>query len=233
MNEIKNFLRENLIESIAVTAKIFKIKYIILTKLIARDKETIIVAKREEHNRILNEQQEQIIQRFIRSLITHEILLTHDIVYEAIISMRRAYNCDAFFKEWFRKWYKRSNLHMIKFKSLTMKRYEVATKMQIKNWFADYTRIMHEMKIRSENLINFDETKFRVECMRRQKVMILIEMKELYAMSLENRRFCTIIEMINETNDFSSSSMIIMQDMKFHLSNFTPPQISSLLKFHP
>jgi hypothetical protein len=99
MNEIKNFLRENLIESIAVTAKIFKIKYIILTKLIARDKETIIVAKREEHNRILNEQQEQIIQRFIRSLITHEILLTHDIVYEAIISMRRAYNCDAFFKE--------------------------------------------------------------------------------------------------------------------------------------
>jgi hypothetical protein len=92
---------------------------------------------------------------------------------------------------------------------------------------------MHEMKIRSENLINFDETKFRVECMRRQKVMILIEMKELYAMSLENRRFCTIIEMINETNDFSSSSMIIMQDMKFHLSNFTPPQISSLLKFHP
>jgi hypothetical protein len=99
MNEAKDFLRENPIESIAVTARIFKIKYIILIKSIARDKETIIVAKREEHNRVLNEQQEQIIQGFIRSLITHEILPTHDIVYEAIISMRRAYNCDAFFKE--------------------------------------------------------------------------------------------------------------------------------------
>jgi hypothetical protein len=153
-------------------------------------------------------------------------------VYEAIISMRKTYNCDAFFKKWFRKWYKRSNLHMIKFKSLAMKRYEVVTKMQIKNWFDDYTRIMHEMKIRSENLINFDETRFRVECMKRQKVMILIEMKKLYAMSLENRRFCTIIEMINETSDFSSSSMIIVQDMKFHFSNFTFSQISSSLKFH-
>jgi hypothetical protein len=99
MNEIKNFLRENLIESTAVTARIFKIKYIILTKSIARDKETIIVVKREEHNRILNEQQEQIIQEFIRSLIIHEILFTRDIVYEAIISMRKTYNCDAFFKK--------------------------------------------------------------------------------------------------------------------------------------
>jgi hypothetical protein len=99
MNEIKNFLRENLIESITVIAKIFKIKYIILIKSIARDKETIIVAKREKHNRVLNEQQEQIIQRFIRSLITHEILLTHDIMYEVIISMRKTYNCDALFKK--------------------------------------------------------------------------------------------------------------------------------------
>ncbi len=71
-----------------MTAKIFKIKYIILTKSIARDKKIIIVAKREEHNRVLNDQQEQIIQRFIKSLITLEILLTHDIMYEVIIKMR-------------------------------------------------------------------------------------------------------------------------------------------------
>jgi hypothetical protein len=153
-------------------------------------------------------------------------------VYEAIISMRRAYNCDAFFKEWFRKWYKQSNLHMIKFKPLAMKRYEIATKMQVRIWFADYTRIMREMKIRSENLINFDETRFRVECMRRQKVLILIEMKELYAMSFENRRSCTIIEMINGTSDFSPSSMIIMQGMKFPPTNFTPPNFTPP-KFHP
>ncbi len=144
--------------------------------------------------------------------------------------MRRAYDCDAFIKEWFRKWYKRSNLHMIKFKSLTMKRYEMTTKMQIKNWFADYQKIMREIKIRSKNLINFDETKFRVECMRRQKVLILIDIKELYAMSLENRRFCTIIEMINATNNFSSLSMIIMQDMKFHSLNFIFQIL--FLKFH-
>jgi hypothetical protein len=58
MNEIKQFSLKNLIENIIVTAKIFKIKCIILIKLIARDKKTIIVAKREEHNRVLHDQQE-------------------------------------------------------------------------------------------------------------------------------------------------------------------------------
>ncbi len=76
---------------------------------------------------------------------------------------------------------------------------------------------MRELKIRSKNLINFDEAGFRIECMKRQKILISIEMKKLYAISLENRKSCTIIEMINATDDFSPLSMIIMQDMKFHL----------------
>ena len=106
---------------------------------------------------------------------------------------------------------------MIKTKPLVMKRYEAATEMQLRNWFVDYQRIMIEMKIRSENLINFDEADFRIECMKRQKILIPIEMKELYAISPENRKSCTIIEMINATSDFSSSSMIIMQDMTNYL----------------
>ncbi len=75
---------------------------------------------------------------------------------------------------------------------------------------------MREKKIRSENLINFDEITFRVKCIRRQKIFILIEIKQLYEISLDNRKFCMIIEIINVTSDFSPSSMIIMQGMKFH-----------------
>jgi hypothetical protein len=57
----------------------------------------------EEQDRVLNDQQEQTIQNFIRSLLIHEILLTNDVVYDAIISMRRLYDCFASFKELFRK----------------------------------------------------------------------------------------------------------------------------------
>ena len=91
---------------------------------------------------------------------------------------------------------------------------------------------MREMKIHLENLINFDKNDFCVKCMKRQKILILIEMKKLYAMNLENRKSCTIIEMINVTNNFSFPSMIIMQDMTFISSlNFIIKfyhQISSL-----
>ncbi len=100
MDEAKQFLLENPTESIAVAARIFKIKYDALAKSIARDaKRTTAVGKRGGHNRVLNDQQEQAIQSFIRSLITHEILPTHDIVYDAIISIRRAYDCSAPTKE--------------------------------------------------------------------------------------------------------------------------------------
>jgi hypothetical protein len=108
--EVKQFLLESPVENIAVTARICEIKYITWTKSIARDKETTTVAERGGHKWVLNNQQEQTIQKFIWSKKTHEISLTPDIVYEAIFSMRQAYDYVAFFKEWFRKWYKRSNL---------------------------------------------------------------------------------------------------------------------------
>ncbi len=115
---------------------------------------------------------------------------------------------------------------MMKTKPLAMERYETATEMQIRNWFVDYQNIMREMKIRPENLINFDETGFRVECMKRQKVLVFIEMKELYAVSPENRKSCTVIEMINGTGNFPPPPMIIMQGMKIHPPSHHPPSSS-------
>jgi hypothetical protein len=39
-----------------------------------------------------------------------------------------------------------------------------------------------------------------------------MNIKEFYAMSLENRKSATIVEMINAVDEFSFSSMIIIQE---------------------
>jgi hypothetical protein len=104
MNEAKQFLLENPTENIAIAARFFKLKYT-LAKFIAREARKVdaVNKKREGQNRVLNDQQKQTIQSFIRSLITHEILLTYDLVYDVIINMLRAYDCSLLFQKWFRK----------------------------------------------------------------------------------------------------------------------------------
>ncbi len=67
------------------------------------------------------------------------------------------------------------------------------------------------MKIRRRNLINFDETEVRVECSKDENIIVFEDIKEFYSISSENRRLVTIVEMINAVDDYSSSSMIIIQ----------------------
>ncbi len=75
------------------------------------------------------------------------------------------------------------------------------------------------MKIRKRrNIVNFDEIDFRSKCMKKQEIIVFIEIKEHYQISSENRKSLTIIEMINAVEEFSFSLMIIIQRQDLMIS---------------
>jgi hypothetical protein len=57
---------------------------------------------------------------------------TFNLVFSDIVTLKFAQNASSSSKSWFRKWWKRNELYMIKIKSLTMKRYEIAQKSDVK-----------------------------------------------------------------------------------------------------
>jgi hypothetical protein len=61
------------------------------------------------------------------------------------------------------------------------------------------------------NIINFDESDFRSRCLKKQKIIVFIEIKEHYQVNFENRKSLIIIEMINAVEEFFFSLMIIIQ----------------------
>jgi hypothetical protein len=61
------------------------------------------------------------------------------------------------------------------------------------------------------NIINFDEGGFRSGCMKKQEIIVFIEIRKHYQVSFENRKSLIIIEMINAAGEFLFSLMIIIQ----------------------
>ncbi len=75
------------------------------------------------------------------------------------------------------------------------------------------------MNIRKRrNIINFDESDFRSKCMKKQEIIVSIEIKEHYQVSSENRKLLIIIEMINAVEEFLFSLMIIIQKQDLMIS---------------
>ncbi len=68
------------------------------------------------------------------------------------------------------------------------------------------------------NIINFDESDFRSRCLKKQEIIVPIEIRKHYQVSSENRKSLTIIEMINAVEDFFPSLMIIIQRQDLMIS---------------
>jgi hypothetical protein len=80
----------------------------------------------DEHNKILKKHEKNVVHRFIESFLIHDMSFTFNLVFNDIVILKFAQNASFSSESWFRKWWKKNELHMIKIKSLTMKRYEVA-----------------------------------------------------------------------------------------------------------
>jgi stalled ribosome rescue protein Dom34 len=87
VNQAKKFLRENPTESQVVAAKIFNVNRKSLNAFIKRGSGE----KHEGHNKVLQDHEINALDDFIRSLLKHEILPTSEIVFSAIVGLKRAH----------------------------------------------------------------------------------------------------------------------------------------------
>jgi hypothetical protein len=87
MKNAKKFLKENLIESKTIAAKIFNVNVNLLIIFIKRDSDQ----KNENQNKILQNHEINAFNDFIRSLLKHEILFTNEIVFSVIMRLKRVY----------------------------------------------------------------------------------------------------------------------------------------------
>ena len=62
------------------------------------------------------------------------------------------------------------------------------------------------------NIINFDEQKVRIDCMKRQKILMSENVLKFYSLSFENRQSMIIFENINAVDEYSVFFMLIIQN---------------------
>ena len=201
---------KNLDESKSVTAKIHEVNVKTLISFMRRMKS---IHEREKNTVILNESQTRAVHQFIRFLLIHEIQPTHEVVYSVVLSLKHAQDVKrkSSSRRWFWGWWKQTNLHKIKIKSLTTQRVETIDEKDVRDWFLFYRNELQKLK----NIINFDETGFQIECMKRQKIIVSDDIKKYYAISSENRKSLTIFEMISAVDDYPPSSMMIIQGHEY------------------
>jgi hypothetical protein len=102
-----------------------------------------------------------------------------------------------------------------------MEQYGAVTNSDVMKCFDKYKNILRELKIQRRNLINFDETGFRIDCSKEQEIIVSDDVQEFYEVSSENRKSVTIIEMINAVDDYLTSLMIIIQGQEIMTSWFS------------
>jgi valyl-tRNA synthetase len=93
--EIKEFLRENLIESKTVMIRIFNINVKTLTAFIDREKKERDEKKHEKHKKILKSHHENAIHDYIQSLLNYDFQFIDDLIYSFIASLKKLYNCSS------------------------------------------------------------------------------------------------------------------------------------------
>jgi hypothetical protein len=101
-------------------------------------------------------------------------------------------------KRWFSSWLNKNPLlHTIYTKPIAHTRVDSHTEDDVKKWFKELEDTMEEYEIDSgKKLLNMDESGARVGCPTGERVIVPIEVKELYTASPENRKSVTIIETV-------------------------------------
>jgi hypothetical protein len=81
----------------------------------------------------------------------------------------------------------------------------------VKRWFKKYKETIREYKIKQRNIVNFDEARFRVGCLKGTYILVPLDVVEFYALSPKNRRSLTVFEVINATGRPSPPPFIVVQ----------------------
>jgi hypothetical protein len=177
LQDAKQWLQENPTESVITTSRLFKINYQTLYSSIKRP----VACGRGGQNKILQEHQTKAIHTFIRDLLSYGIQPTMRLVFQSIYTLKQASNSNAMppSKAWFGKWWKANHLHKIKLKPLAALRITAQDETTLRLWFREYTRTIAEKGIKRKNILNFDETSFRVSCPKGQSLLVPKDVAEV------------------------------------------------------
>jgi hypothetical protein len=185
LQEAKQWLQDNPSETSLTASRLFKVKYTSLRSSINRPKRHT----HGGHNKALQEHQVRAIHTFIRDLLSYGIQPTMALVFRSIYALKKASNPSAERPSnvWFGKWWKENGLHKIKSKPLAANRIIAQDEAQIRLWFQGYIRTIEEMGIQKKNILNFDETGFRIGCPKGQTLLVPEDVLEVRTILFNNR----------------------------------------------
>jgi RNase P subunit RPR2 len=108
------------------------------------------------------------------------------LVFQAIYALKRASNPSAMppSMAWFGKWWKENRLHKIKSQPLAALRIVAQDENEIQLWFRGYIRTIDRLQIQRRNILNFDETGFRIGCPKGQTLLVPEDVTEVRISSL-------------------------------------------------
>jgi hypothetical protein len=111
------------------------------------------------------------------------------LVFRSIYALKKASNPSAKppSKVWYGNWWKENRLHKIKSKPLAANRIIAQEEAQIRLWFKENIRTIEEMGIQKKNILNFDETGFRIGCPKGQTLLVPEDVQEVRIILFNNR----------------------------------------------
>jgi hypothetical protein len=196
LSKAMEFLKQNPDEKPITATRIYKLPPSSLYSAIDRAGNTGIVS-RGGQNKILMPHHEVAVREFAMSLLSHGIQPTPQLIFQAIIDLKRAQNptYKAPSPSWFTKWYEKAGLKRIKSKPIAIVRFVAQDKEQVRKWFRQYRYYIGKYRIQRQDVHNFDKAGFRVGMMSGQWILVDKDYKgENYVPSPENRRSVTAVE---------------------------------------
>lgn len=183
IHDAKAFVKNNPDTKIAHVANMFTLPHTTLYSAISRDKKPVPSAQRGGYNQILEKHQVEAIHKFIRSLLVYGIQPTFGVIFNAIVGLKHAQNPEKKkpSERWFRIWWKEHNLHKIKTKSIAMVWFTAAQEKDVHAWFVDDRKVIKSLRIKSKkDIINFDEARFKVSCMKGHDILVPADILEVH-----------------------------------------------------
>lgn len=238
LQKAKRWLRDNPEGKRCTAARLYNLKPSTLYSSCSRPESR----KRGGHNKILQEHQIAALHLYIRSLLEYQIQPTHSLVYNSILTLKREEdpNFKAPSKQWFNHWWNANNLHKIKTKPIAIVRFTAQQERDIHKWFREYKKTLKEYKIKRKNIINFDESGWRIGCAKGQSILVPLDVAEVsnmlfsnlrifltfqyYSVSPENRRSLTIFECINATGSKPPPPFVVVEGKNL-MRDWFPPNL--------
>ncbi|RFU25628.1 hypothetical protein B7463_g10700, partial [Scytalidium lignicola] len=139
---------------------------------------------------------------------------------------------------WLRRFLKDNPaFHIITTKPIEKERIQAQDKEEIKQWFLKYEDLKYENKVERCDIYNMDETSFRVGVTLGEEVIVLVEIKELYEGTFQNRKSVIVIECVLADGKAPIPLVILVEEIivryAFRESGIWPIEVEkTLAKLH-